>query len=316
MPPPLDLGPQTQLLRQPQCFFFSALLRASYWPNVPGGDELFAAAGPYTYYQSTLSDPNVPNWFGLDYGSWQVLAFAGTSNVTQWSNNVLGVGQSVKPPWPGRINNYFGNAATTQLGNVLTVMGAHSPLNNVVCLGHSLGGGIANLVGYALNVLHPGSVKWVCTEGGVRVGDLAWALGPTWPILAFRNSGDIIPYVPPNRGSLPSWVLNTVQWGPCQDYFPVGDEWVLTPSGGFHPQRVNYLAQPDAALLNQLYTQGLNPNALSHSVGQYAQRILFWAGGLEGLYQGSPFGINQAAVYNWQATFGATDGFVWKAQFN
>ena len=139
-----------------------------------------------------------------------------------------------------------------------------------------------------------------------------WAAGPTWPILAWRNTGDIVPLVPPLRGNQPSWIADQIAWGPCEDYYPVGDVWFCNTGGGIFTGTVGHLVQTDWGVLAQFLSQGVNANALSHATGAYAQRIYNWSGKAMGLVPKVQLGIDMPIVAGWQQTFGFTgDGFVW-----
>jgi len=308
---PLNLGPSPFLLNAPCFYLFSALLRNIYYLNNNQQSFLLHSCGPFAFYQSTLTNPEIPDWSCVTYQGWQVLTFAGTANVDQWLLNVLGTAQTHVVPYPGQVQTYFSQTANTIWANIQSVLGSAWPLTNCVCVGHSLGGAIADFISWRLNLLTPGSCPWVYTEGCPRTGNLEWALSPAYPIFSLRNSGDLVPLVPPQRGSLPVWVSDTLTYGPCQDYYPVGGLWEISPTGRIYPMRLSSIAQPEGALVSQLYNQGLTINAISHAAPQYAQRLAYWAARQMGGQLGVQQGINLDTVNIFQQNFGNVDGFNW-----
>ncbi|PHN93384.1 hypothetical protein CSC80_10670 [Maribacter sp. 6B07] len=98
------------------------------------------------------------------------------------------------------IHKGFASLATLLIPEILARIRIHSDIEEVWLTGHSLGGAIAQAVGYCLHTLHPIDVKRVITFGAPRIGGaLKWAAPAkisNFKLDYWVNSGDPGPRVP------------------------------------------------------------------------------------------------------------------------
>ena len=133
-----------------------------------------------------------------------IVAFRGSedlnefTNVIDWLNNA---NISTKL-FCGTVSIHagFANLATLFLPEIITQLRQLPNINEIWLTGHSLGGAIAQAVGYCLHTIHPIKVKRVVTFGAPRIGGvLKWAAvakASGYRVDRWVNEGDLVPRLP------------------------------------------------------------------------------------------------------------------------
>ena len=139
-----------------------------------------------------------------------VIAFRGTTNVSDWRRNAKVIKVDFDPDngGAGRVHRGFRAAAASALGDVLVQLAAHSPdpTESVNVIGHSLAGPLAIFTGLWLQQYDARRPVHATVFGCPRPGDAAFA--------AWVDS----------KLAVDSWVLgqDPVTWIPKWGYEPVG----------------------------------------------------------------------------------------------
>ncbi len=190
-------------------WYVAALAAAAAYDGGQQMVDVLSAIEPVTI--TTYASPVgwLPSFFVGESDHYCYLIFPGTRNVQQAIGDLLGSFQGPHAGWPGQQLEYFAstarscyNAASAQLLSV--AIG-----RRIVCIGHSLGGALAELCGYLLAVatMQP---PLVLTFGEPRVGDPTYASAlPNQSFQGLIGESDPVPGCPP------------VIWGGFQPGWPV-----------------------------------------------------------------------------------------------
>ena len=98
------------------------------------------------------------------------------------------------------IHGGIARLATLFLPEIIRQLGAMPEIEEIWLTGHSLGGAVAQAVGFGLHVSHPIAVRRVVTFGAPRIGGaLKWAVpaeASGFRVDRWVNGGDVVPRVP------------------------------------------------------------------------------------------------------------------------
>ena len=163
-----------------------------------------------------------------------VVAIRGTESLADFGGivDMLNDADVATVPFFGGtfIHGGIARLATLFLPEIIGQLGAMPEIEEVWLTGHSLGGAVAQAVGFGLQVSHPVKVRGVVTFGAPRIGGaLKWALPAKASGLRvdrWVNDGDVVPRVPstglvnpldPRTWDPVIWThygrLNYIDWG-------------------------------------------------------------------------------------------------------
>lgn len=193
------------------------------------------------------------------------VAISGTFGELQWILHVLGSQQVSAPPFPGRIGQYFGLAASQISNEIKAAILPALPSRRLVLLGHSFGGAIAQLL---LSVWGPqaGGGGLAVVYGSPRVGDADFAASLGSNVVRIEDTQDPIVCLPPA-----TWLGEGSPWffpGGLQlaDYVHAGEARTLTQEGELQDGE-QHLS------LTQVWGQLQDFKAPTHLIEEYKRRL-------------------------------------------
>jgi len=272
-PAPLDVTDPSNW-----CFWAETLNEAYSDPVGARAKVATALAVPATGYVQAQVVSLTPTWFILTSAPSKplVLAITGTSTPLQWITQVF---YGARPPTD------FGTFATNTIWYLLAsdilermrLIGA-SATQDIVIVGHSLGGAVAALIAARLRLASPTRSIQLLTLGSPRQGDLRLnTVIRTTEVVNIQNDGDFVPQLPYNLADFPISLIATVA-----AFYPAGSklwaeqlnrqrvEWDGTVlAGAAQPGRADVLDE----LLVWALLGGPYPDFGPHLQGEYERRI-------------------------------------------
>lgn len=195
-----DLSWPELLWRPNLSYWLGALCGMIYLPDRSHLRNAFAALGHSAVVQ--VSEPGEARFVPVaiaDYGDWTVIVVRGTNDPPQLFYQLASSGQRLSAPYPGKVMNAFADIGEEAWGRLQPLLpAADSGPRKYIITGHSLGGAVAQVLSFRLNVLRPGQIESVVVFGCPRVGDVLFAVAPLdWSMIRFVNEPDPVPWIPP-----------------------------------------------------------------------------------------------------------------------
>lgn len=134
-----------------------------------------------------------------------LVAVAGTQNYAQWILHFLGSNQTPNTQYPGGVNTYFAATADSLLA-ALADYEALLATRRLICIGHSFGAAVVQLVATKWQSLATRGVVTIC-YGSPRVGDEVFAEAAIYPPFRVQTFGDPVPASPPT-----TWAGTGTPW--------------------------------------------------------------------------------------------------------
>lgn len=193
------------------------------------------------------------------------IAISGTRNFLQWILHVLGSVQGSFPNYPGSVNLYFGATADSFIGAVGADIIAALNGRQLVCLGHSFGAAVAQLL---LTYFGPHATNGAIgvVFGSPRVGDLIFASAVDGKVFRIEDTLDPVIQLPPA-----SWFGQGSPWQPFPGLVPAvyvhgGSAMTLDDEG-------NLTDGSQPLPLAQVWVMIQAQDVPSHQISEYARRL-------------------------------------------
>lgn len=197
-----------------------------------------------------------------------IVVISGTENALQLLSEVLVSEQQEFPEWTGQVLTYFGVSAQLLLADIRQTVTDRKAGRMLVCVGHSLGGALAQLVGRRLS--NETGMKLRCFVFGTpRVGDSVYTqLWHTGELVQLQNVGDPVPGVPPTTwtGTAKFWPV-PFALPSTGEYRHAGEEVGLSAPGVVS-------LPPNLDLTETIYNLFNSPSVFGHLMEAY-QTLLF-----------------------------------------
>ena len=132
-----------------------------------------------------------------DLGYGRVLTFQGTIGPAQLLWQFNGAAQTEDPEFPGRVMEFYARQAREHWV-VLNPILNNLPNKPTILVGHSYGGGMAQLVGHLLMKYGQAeALRGVYSFASPRIGDPVYASQSNFTHFRFANQEDFVPDLPP-----------------------------------------------------------------------------------------------------------------------
>lgn len=226
-----------------------------------------------------------------------IIAFEGTRNIAQLVGEIVGSAQTEQIPNRGKAGNFWQWILAQRLPAINRAI-ASLPSRAPICVvGHSLGGAIGQLQAKAWDYANAYTITSLVTFGQPRTGDFEFENTTFVPRVRVVNTGDPVPYIPPNAPATNAIISVGSLGYVTYEYIFLGDQFRIAP-----PNLVKEGLQPTTgesvgAIASELL-QGNTPAAPPfepHLLSQYCSGL-----GLIALRQGAVIplgplsGLNQA----------------------
>lgn len=190
------------------------LARSAYWQSDHATADLAAAVGADRF--GTIDGTGsglIPfvNFFGHSSGLAIVIAYAGTTEVSQWLSYGILFDQVVHSPLPGRVYDALGHIFDLTWPLVRGKINEFNSRADVIFVGHSLGGALADMSAHALLSERGYRPRGVFTYGAPRIGNKDYADAMANWLDRVVLDGDPITDIPPpifRRGLMSGPIIN------------------------------------------------------------------------------------------------------------
>ena len=172
------------------------LARLAYYRSQALADKAgkgFGALETQIVDRTALGDPSMLIAKGVDQS---IIAIEGTTGFEQWLTHLRSNLKSESGDYPGKTQDGFRQFAFRGLPIVLDELNAQ-PRKTLVLVGHSLGGAMAQLIGYRIMKEFPGRLSAIFTIGSPKVGDGVWAQESRLPHVRLCAVDDPVTASPP-----------------------------------------------------------------------------------------------------------------------
>jgi len=179
-----------------RAYVMGTLARLVYYGRDSHANSVAAATGATVQRIPAPSQEGVPMelW---DFGYGRVLTFQGTGPPVQLLWQAEGARQVEDPEFPGKVLAFYARQAREHWV-ILNPILNNLPNKPTLLVGHSLGGGLAQLVGHLLvRYGQAEALRGVYSFASPRVGDSLFAAHTTFHHFRFANIEDFVPDLPP-----------------------------------------------------------------------------------------------------------------------
>jgi len=222
-------------------------------------EESFGALGPGVV-QHRPQLPLVPDVYLYVNGEMVVVLVQGTEGVAQWVGNILGSPQSLEPSFSGSVCFFFARVALAIIHDIQTIITPLLATRKLVCMGHSLGGAVAQLLGDFFRTTAVNGLS-VLAIGAPRVGNPTFAAAIGAQVQRLATVNDPIPSLPPVSWAGPGSAYPVGGPGPAATYQHAGSGWRLDTEGAITNAEV---IVPTSEILSQLLTAATPTHAASY----------------------------------------------------